>query len=157
MEKQTENVITREFIEKELSFYNTADIRSNIVFLASVSILFIPLTFILVWCILFVFQKLILKIIFCVLIGLVISVPVWVALLYLRNSLSERKWLQSGTFEVTVRELSYKTERVVQRHIEEFFSFSDFKDIAVSNTTYQLSSLGDEFYIIHYPKKDRIK
>ena len=44
MEKQTKNEITREFIEKELRFYNTADIRSTLVLCGGLSLFFVPLT-----------------------------------------------------------------------------------------------------------------
>ena len=44
MEKQTKNVITREFIETELRFYNTASIRLTLILCGALSLIFVPLT-----------------------------------------------------------------------------------------------------------------
>ena len=42
MEKQTKNIITREWIEKELWFYNTADLKVGIGIFAIVFLVCIP-------------------------------------------------------------------------------------------------------------------
>ena len=42
MKKPTKNIITREFIEKELRFYNTADIKAGLLLGSVLSALLIP-------------------------------------------------------------------------------------------------------------------
>ena len=43
MQKQTKNIITREWLEKELYFYNTAALRTHAVICATVSFLLLPI------------------------------------------------------------------------------------------------------------------
>jgi len=71
--------------------------------------------------------------------------------------LTERKLIQNRDFDITVCEVQYKDERVVNRHTEKFLHFVGFKEISVENVNYDLSSQGDEFYIIHYKGYAEIK
>ena len=45
----------------------------------------------------------------------------------------------------------------VSKHIVEFLHFEGFKKIVVDHTIFQLTSRGDEFYIIRYQNKKAIK
>ena len=157
MEKQTKNVITREFIEKELRFYNTADIRSTLVLCGALSLLFVPLTIGIVYGFFVLFKTVWLKILFSILVGALTSAPVWINLLSLKTSLTERKLLQNGDFDITVCDVQYKDEKPVQRHTEKFLHFVGFKEISVGNVNYDLTAQGDEFYIIHYKGLTDIK
>ena len=150
MQKQTKNIITREWVEKELRFYNTADIRSCLVVCSSVALVFIPLTVLCVYGTSLFFKNIFVKILSCILIGVLISCPVWLNLLSLRGFLAEKKRLANGDFEIVTREVLYKSEKLVHRHIEEFLHFKDFKEISVGHTDFQLASAGDLFYLIHY-------
>ena len=69
MEKQTKNVITRDFIEKELRFYNTADIRSTLVLCGGLSLFFVPLTIGAVYGFFALLENVCLKILLSVLVG----------------------------------------------------------------------------------------
>ena len=150
MEKQTVNVITREFIKKELRFYNTADIRSTLVLCGAISLLLVPLTIGVVCEILELFKPEWLKILLSVLVGGLVGAPIWLILLSLRTRLRERKLLQNGDFDIVVCEVQYKDEKLVHRHTEKILHFVGFNEISVGNTTYDLASQGDEFYIVHY-------
>ena len=102
MEKQTVNVITREFIKKELRFYNTADVRSTLVLCGAISLLLVPLTIGVVCGILELFKPEWLKILLSVLVGGLVGAPIWLILLSLRTRLRERKLLQNGDFDIVV-------------------------------------------------------
>lgn len=158
MEKQTKNEITREFIEKELRFYNTADIRSTLVLCGGLSLLFVPLTIGVVYGFFALLENVCLKILLSVLVGGLTSAPIWINLLSLITSLREQKLLQNGDFDIVVCEVQYKDEKLVyRRHTEKFFHFVGFKEISVGNVYYDLSSQGDEFYIVHYKGCTNIK
>lgn len=150
MEKQTKNVITREFIEKELRFYNTAHIRSTLVLCAGLSLLFVPLTVLAVCVVCGAFTAVLLEIIISVLLGAVLSAPVWINLLCLIPKLKERKLLQNGDFVIAVCEMSYKEKKTVRRHTENVLHFVGFEGASVASTTFDLASQGDEFYVVHY-------
>ena len=150
MEKQTKNTITREFIEKELRFHNTADIRSALMLCGALSLFFIPFTVGIIYGFFTLLKALWLKVLLSVFVGALTSAPVWLNLLSLRTSLKERKLLQNGAFDITICEVQYKDEKPVQRHTEKFLHFVGFKEKSVGNVNYDLTSQGDEFYIIHY-------
>lgn len=150
MEKQTKNVITREFIEKELRFYNTADIRSALVLLCVISLLFVPLTIGVFYGTSSLIKTEWLKILLLVLNGVLISAPVWLALFVLGKNLRERKLLQNRDFDISVCEVQYKDEKIVYRHVEKILHFTGFNDIAVDNVNFALTTPGDEFYVVHY-------
>ncbi len=157
MEKQTKNEITREFIEKELRFYNTADIRSTLVLCGGLSLLFVPLTIGAVCGFFALLENVYLKILLSVLVGGLTSAPIWINLLSLKTSLTERKLLQNGDFDIAVCEVQYKDEKLVHRHTEKFLHFVGFKKVSVENVNYDFVSQGDEFYIVHYKGRTEIK
>lgn len=157
MEKMTKNVITREFIEKELRFYNTADIRSTLVLCGVLSLFFVPITVGAVYVIFALLETAWLQIVLSVLIGGLTSVPIWMHLLSLRISLKERKLLRNGDFNIAVCEVQYKDEKLVYRHTEKFLHFNGFKEVSVGNVNYDLVSQGDEFYIVHYKGKTNVE
>ncbi len=157
MEKQTKNEITREFIEKELRFYNIADIRSTVVLCGTLSLLFVPITIGVIYGFFALLENIWLKIILSVFVGGLTSAPIWMILLSLKTSLTERKLLQNGDFDIVVCEVQYKDEKLVHRHTEKFLHFNGFKEVSVGNVNYDLVSQGDEFYIVHYKGRTEIK
>lgn len=157
MEKKTKNVITRDFIGKELRFYNTADIRSTVVLCGALSLLFVPITIGAVYGFFALLENIWLKILLSVFVGGLTSAPIWINLLSLKASLAERKLLQNGEFDIVVCEVQYKDEKLVHRHTEKFLHFNGFKEISVGNVNYDLVSQGDEFYIVHYKEHTSIK
>ena len=157
MEKQTKNEITREFIEKKLRFYNTADIRSTLVLCGCLSLFFVPLTIGAVYGFFALLENVYLKILLSVLVGGLTSAPIWIKLLSLKTILREQKLLQNGDFDIVVCEVQYKDEKLVHRHTEKFLHFNGFKEVSVENVNYDLVSQGDEFYIVHYKGRTEIK
>lgn len=157
MNKQTKNIITREFIENELRFYNKADIRSVLLCGGAFALFFIPITVLIVNGIYSEIDNAVLRNVLGIGLGIIFSSPVWGSLLAARHSLSERKKLNGGEVEITLCTLQYKGEKPVQRHIEEYFSFGGFDDISVSPTAYSLATPGDEYYIVHYKGSRQIK
>lgn len=157
MEKQTKNVITREFIETELRFYNTASIRLTLILCGALSLIFVPLTIGVVYGFFSLLKNIWLKIVLSVLVGGLTSAPIWINLLSLKTSLAERKLLQNGDYNIAVCEVQYKDEKTVQRHTEKFLHFVGFKEVSVGNVHYDLTSQGDEFYIVHYKGFTEIK
>ena len=150
MEKQIKNVITREFIEKELCFYNIADIRSTLVLCGVLLLLFLPLTIGVIYGFFVLLENIWLKILLSVFVGGLTSAPVWINLFPLKTSLTERKLLRNGDFDIVVCEVQYKDEKTVRRHTERFLHFVGYKEITVGNVNYDLTSQGDKFYIVHY-------
>lgn len=110
-----------------------------------------------VYCVRLSVENTLLKIVCSVIAGGITSAPIWIILIVLRNAFAERKMLQRGEFDIVTREVLYKSERIVHRHIKEFLHFKDFQGVPVSHTVYQLASVGDTFYIIHYKTKKHIK
>lgn len=157
MEKQTKNIITRDFIEKELRSHNKADIRSTLVLCGAMSLIFLPLTVGIVCGILSLLQAAWLEILLSVLITVFTSAPVWIYLLSLRIRLKERKFLQNGDFDIVTCKVQYKEINTVNRRTVKYLHFVGFKKIAVTNVNYDLTSHGDEFYIVYYKGLTDIK
>jgi len=150
-------LITRDFAEKELRLYNSADIKSTLVLCGIFTLFFLPLTVGVIYGILSVFENPLFKIVLSVIMGGITSSPIWLNLLRLFCALSERKLLVCGDFDIATRDVSYKSEKMVHRHMEEYLHFCDFNKISVEHSIFQLSSAGDTFYIVHYKAKKDIK
>ncbi|MBR2479041.1 MAG: hypothetical protein IKB47_01380 [Clostridia bacterium] len=153
MQKQTKNIITRDYIEKELRFYNTADIKSSLVLCGVFALIFLPLTVGVIYGILSMFENTLIKIILSVIMGGITSAPIWLNFLGLLCALSERNLLVCGDFDIVTRDVSYKSEEMVHRRMVEYLHFCEFNKISVGHTIFQLSSAGDTFYIVHYKEK----
>lgn len=150
MKKPTKNIITREYIEKELWFYNKADARSCILFSGILLLFCIPCTimFISLSC---AFAKSILLKIFLCIISVFLGMSFeGIELVYLIKALTERKKLKAGEFSIVIRKMLYKREVIERRTELHCLYFEDFKRVATGYTYYDLSSDGDEFYIVHY-------
>ena len=156
MEKQTKNTITREHIEKELRFYNTADIKSSLV-LCGVFTLMLFMCFGFLCAVLSMIEERLFKSLLILLFCGVLSIPLWYYLFVILKALSKQKMVKRGDFDIVTREVLYKREKPVQRHTEEFLYFQDFKEASVGHTTYQLASQGDLFYIVHYKSSSHIE
>lgn len=156
MEKQTKNIITREWVEKELRFFNTARIKSTLVAVGIPSLLFLPFAFAVVRYFFTTYDKLWFEILMAVIFGGLLTLPTWICLSVILKCLSEKKMIDRGEFDVVKLELQYKSERRVRRSYEELLHFGGFKAESVGHTTYQLASAGDEFYIVHYSGNDEI-
>ena len=157
MPKPTKNILTLSYVENELRFYNTADIRSTLVLGTVLTLFFLPLTVLTILLIQTVIDTPLLSIPLCLFFGLLLSSPCWLHVRILAKHLQEKKQLQRGEFEVEIRKVGYKSEKIVARHTEQFLSFEGFRDISVNSTTYALADYGDVFYLVHYRGKNEIK
>ena len=155
--KQTKNIITRDWVVKELQFYNTADIRSILLLLIPITALFLPATVGAVNAILTSVKIVWLSAVLGILVGGLMSSPIWLLLFSLKKSLAEKKMLNHGDFEIVTREMMYKSEELVRRRIVENLHFKDFNKISVGHTAYQLAAAGDEYYIVHYKGSKTVK
>ncbi|MBR5453276.1 MAG: hypothetical protein IKV54_04275 [Clostridia bacterium] len=157
MEKQTKNVITRDFIEKELRFYNTADLRIslllNSVFLPLYTILIVGLV-----CGIFAFiNNLVLDIIISIVIVVGLGIFPFILLRPLKSIISEKRQLDRGEFDIITVEVIEKRKQTVSRHEAKVLYFAGFEAASVSSTTYDLCQVKDEFYIVHYRGKSTIR
>ena len=144
MEKQTKNIITRQWVKKELLFYNTATLKHTAVGLAAVILLLGFISFLLS-----AFSRE-----GAIVVGLLGGIPL-IAILVLQIRLfKERKQLQNGAFEIVTRPLLYKDEKMVgsgrNRRLQEMLHFDGFDEVWANHTEYQLCTMDDEFYIVHY-------
>ena len=150
MKKQTKNIITREWVEKELRFYNSADLKVGIGIFAIAFFTCVPFSAFFIWLIVGSTDNLIFKIAGSVILGGMFIVPVIVAALAIPRAISERRKLIRGEFDIVAAEMSCKTEKAGRRQIYLFLHFPGFREKQVDKTTYFHAEIGDEFYIVHY-------
>ena len=151
VEKQTKNIITRKEIEKELLFNNTASIKHTAVCLAASMLAFggIGLFMLALSYGAAIFTFAIAGIIICVF------------LVMFARIFMERRHLKNGDLEIVIRHLLYKDERLVRvgksRRMQEMFHFAGFEEVWANHTEYQLATMDDEFYIVHYKGSKTVK
>ena len=147
-EKQTRNRINREWVEKELRFYNKAHIRSGIVLCTAVSVFVIPLTVLLISLILREYDNAAVEFLLSLLLCVVLIGPIVYELYWIVRRFAERKQLDRGEFDVIVSPLAYKHEKMIRRNIVEFLHFDGYRDVSVGKTMYTLADAGDEYYLV---------
>lgn len=155
MQKQTKIIITREWVEKELKFYNTADIRSTLVSGAAVSLLFLPIAIgfdygFFIW-----IENAPLKIILPILTFAFFGCPIWIHICWLIKPLKERKLIKRGDFDIVIREVLYMEERTVRRNKWNYLYFSGFKEPTPVFPN-DLVSAGDKFYVVYFKTTNKI-
>jgi hypothetical protein len=166
VERESKQIITREWVENELRFYNTADIKYLTVNLFSLGLvlgLLIYLALLLGWS---VTASLWLKIVPTCLLGGVYLIIMGSLLAQLIEHLMERRALKKGNFDVVVRQVQYKTEKLDHRYaarhhhlrLEEYLVFDQFGAIKVDHDEYSRTSAGDEFYmVVYYLPKPKVR
>jgi len=144
MENQTKNVITREWVEKELRFYNTAGLKYATVGFAAVLLVFGVFS---LFALAFSYEMAIVSCLFG-------CIPMVAILIVLIRHIKERKKLKNGELEIVIRPLLYKDEKLVRsgrnHKMQEMFHFDGFDEVWANHTEYQLAGMDDEFYIVHY-------
>lgn len=160
MEKQTKNIITREWVTNELRFYNKADIKAGLVLFCMFALIVVLIVTPCVLAILSQSEDIFAEVITLIIPCLIIVIP---AVMFLRGlcvAFSEKKLLNNGDFDIEVCELQYKDEKMMgfgMRNLKEFLHFEGFKGVMVDHTQFQLATMGDEYYIVHYRNKKDIK
>ena len=166
MERDSKQIITREWVENELRFYNTADIKYLTVNLITLSLaLGVPIYLFLLlgWS---VSDFLWLNIVLTCFFGGIFLLFVGAMLGQLVEHLMERRALKKGNFDVVVRQVQYKTENIDRRYfararrldLDEYLVFDQFGAIEVSHDEYYRTSAGDEFYmVVYYLPKPKVR
>ena len=157
MKKPTKNIITREYIEKELWFYNKAGIRSSILLMGILLIFCIPCTIMFISFSCAIAKNILLKIFLCIISVFLGMSFEGIVLVYLIKDLSERKKLKAGEFSIVIRKMLYKRTVYEERSELHCLYFEDFNEVATGYTYYNLSSDGDEFYLVHYNGSNKVK
>lgn len=157
MKKETKNIITREFIEKELRFFNTAETRSTIGLCGSLSLFLLPLTLVAIYVICYIIENIWLRLLLSALAAMFINAALLVNAWKLRNLMKDKKALERGEFDIVTRKVITKSERMDSHSTNEFLHFNDLKEVAVGHTVFQLACEGDEFYIVYYKNQDSIE
>ena len=151
MGKQTKNIITREKIENDLLFSNTATLKYTAVCFAALMLAFLGIG-------LFILALSYAAAIFTFAIaGIIICVFV----VMFARIFMERRHLKNGDVEIVIRHLLYKDERLVRvgksRRMQEMFHFAGFEEVWANHTEYQLATMDDEFYIVYYKGSKTVK
>ena len=162
MERESKQIITREWVENELRFYNTADIKYLTVNLFSLGLaLGVPIYLFLLlgWS---VSDFLWLNIVLTCFFGGIFLLFVGAMLGQLVEHLMERRALKKGNFDVVVRQVQYKTEKLRRNTrglaMDEYLVFDQFGAIEVSHDEYYRTSAGDEFYmVVYYLPKPKVR
>lgn len=157
MEKHTKNILTREFIFKELSFYNTADIRYNTVLTISLSILLLPFSVL----IYHGFNELCENNILSIVMSLFMCSPVLYLIYEFYPLLRQRKKIKNGEFEIVKRKVLHKREKaVIFKHsmrLDRIIRFEGFKELTVGGSIYEMTDSGEEFYIVRYQNEKKVR
>ena len=161
MAKETKNILTRQLVEKELRFYNTADIRSSVLLIACLTPLFGGLAAIMTAGVLGLIDHIGVRIFLLILILPTMTAPIWINLLSLISSLKEKRMLDKGEFEIVKKQLNHKSQKTENRHnhrhIRYYFHFIGFMDRRVDKSTYDMTAEDEGFYLVHLTSKYYIK
>ena len=150
---ETKNIITREIIEKELKFLNKADIRSSLVLIAVMTLIFVPLSIIPIYIFFSVGGKTILLGSCCFLFFLVFLLPIFLNLIPLVKAINEAHLLKKGDWFVDIDEVRYKTEELEYKHPIDVLYFYRYERVVSGGAEFQLASQDDAFYLVIYKKK----
>ena len=150
---ETKNIITRETIEKELKFLNKADIRSYLVLIAVMTVIFLPLSILPIYIFFSVGKKTILLGICCFLSFSVFLLPIFFNLISLVKAIKEAHLLKKGDWFVDVDEVRYKTEELEHKHTIDVLYFYRYERVVSGGAEFQLASQGDAFYLVTYKMK----
>ena len=157
MAKETKNILTRQLVEKELRFYNKADIRSSALLIACLTPLFGGLAALMTVGVLGLIDHIGLRIFLLILILPTMTAPIWINLLSLISGLKEKRMLDKGEFEIVKKQLNHRSQRTEHRHIRYYFHFIGFEDRQVDKSTYDMTAEDEGFYLVHLTSKYYIK
>lgn len=154
MEKYKREVITRESIKAELLSRNTEGIKASVL-----SIIVISLICVLVLYFSHSLEPIIVRIIVLTLcIVILVIFPALLSIIPLIYGLKYRKAIKNDEFDVLTDKVLYKREEEKSRRttIYRFLRFENFGDHTVDKSTYEITSNGDEFYIVAYRFKQPV-
>ena len=147
MTKESKNVLSRETVKKDLTHLAKADLVQDIVLLAVMLLIFVPLAFLSVYAAKFI-------LILGVVLALVCAVPIVIfACRTVRDAITLRL-IKNGGFSVekdTVSQLSrgeIPRKYSEGRHTVDVIYFTKYGRYVSNGATFELSSVGDEFYLV---------
>lgn len=146
----TKNIITRESCKQEILHICRADVRYNIVLLLAFAPLYIP--FILV-CAFFLKENLLIIIPFAV----SLAIPSLFGYLVF-NAVRIKREVEQGAFSVLIDIASYLSEgeAVGRNQTADVIHLAEFGRYIPSRTIFDLTSAGDEFYIVVINRKKKV-
>ena len=159
MERQTKNIITRDWVEQELRFYNRADFRFGLLMGGLLTLLSAFACVFPGWFLFHLATSIWVKAAVGLFFGGTFLYAFFgVAVKHIVDWALEKRLLDQGAFGVVVRRVQYKTEkldyrRTIRRHrirMKEVLVFDEFGEVEVDHTEYQLAEAGDEYYIVVY-------
>ena len=160
-EKETKNIITPQWLEGELRFYNKADFRACLLLCIIGCLIMIPVTAVIVVFGINTIENTIMKTLVLIILIPLLLAPVFFLTKGVVATLIERKKLNKGEYYIVLRELQYKKAKTVYRgrrhRIEECLYFRGFEEREVSHTIYQLAANGDKFYLVYYKQRKEKK
>ena len=164
MDWESKKIITREWVENELRFYNAADIKYLTVNLFSLGLALGVLTYLFLLLTWSYFDSLWAKLLMSGPLAFLILFIVFSILWQLIEKLRERRALKKGNFDVVLRTVQYKTEKGVWRRgrrrlqLEEYLVFDQFGAVEVDHDEYYRTNAGDEFYMaVYYLPKPKVR
>ena len=146
--KQTKNVLTRDMIRNELQHITKASVKVNIVFLISMSVICVPF-------ILLGIAGMSDSIVFGTLLVLILVTPLAFLTKMLIDSIIEKNMVEKGEFYIikdTVSRLSRGEPAGRYRTVDVLY-FTKLGRHVPSKTVFDLSSVGDEFYLVLIAKR----
>ena len=161
-EKYTKNILTRESIEIELTIQNRVVIRLWSVCSVLV-ILFALLMYWIFYLALVTIESVTMKWIVCIILGAFFVAPPITICVNLYKSIKQKNLIKSGEYMIVVRTMQYKSDSVSIRdrrripRIEGYLHFEGFNAYLTNSTEYQLASMGDDYYIVHYNNSKNIE
>ena len=160
MERQTKNLITRDWVEQELRFYNRADFRFGLLTGGLLTLLSAFACVFPGWPLFSISTSIWTKGFVCLFFGgTFLYVFFGVAVKHMVDWVVAKRLLDRGAFGVVVRRVQYKTEKAEYRvralrirlhriRLKEMLVFEEFGEVEVDHTEYQLAEAGDEYYIV---------
>ena len=161
MKSRTKNTITRQSIQKELLFLNSASLRLVLPVGAFTLLLFLPIAIAITCGLIAQSEALALKIVLITLLDGILLSPVFVLVCSLIQIILERQRIKRGNFDILLHKLSEKRERLDwsrrQKRIRYEFCFEGFLPYRPDYTIYQLAEREDDFYIVRVGGKRTIR
>ena len=146
----TKNIITRESCKQEILHICRADVRYNIVLLIAFAPLYVPLI---------IFGAFSLKENLLIIIPFVafLAIPIMFGYLVF-NAIRIKREVEQGAFSVLIDIASYLSEgEVVGRNrTADVIHFAKFGRYIPSKTVFDMTSEGDEFYIVVINRKKKV-
>ncbi len=148
---QTKNSITRRSVEKELYKGINDTIKINLL-LCGIYVLLLPCVILAVYV---AVEKSVMAV--AVVIAVILSFPLLFFIYCICDALRAKSLIKKGKFKISVCELQYKEEKTERNgkhfRIYKNLYFEGFDEVIVDNTAFQLATLKDMYYVVHYENK----